>query len=176
MKSRRARIGRIAPGLVKRPGAEPRKVYTGDSPITAEEWKTARTRFRYTQAEFGAVLDVHWNTVARRERGEMEFPHPSLARLALEQHAADLRAREPRDFTPNLPISGAEWRVYREGLGMNLTEFAEALAAHVSTVSDWDGDVATFQHPNMARLACRRLYVKAGIPFPAVKVRRVKVL
>jgi DNA-binding transcriptional regulator YiaG len=175
MRSRRAIVARAAAHL--RASKEPRrKTYTGDNPIMGEEWKKARQHFRYTQAEFGAVFDVHWNTVARRERGEMEFPHPSLARLAIEQHAADLRESASRAFTPNLPISGAEWGVYREGLGMSLTEFGQALDTHVSTVADWEGDVATFQHGNMARLAVRRLYALKGIPFPVVKINRVRLL
>lgn len=157
------------------PNERPRKVYSGNNPITGSEWKRARQRFRYTQAEFGAVFDVHWNTVARRERDEAVFAHPALGRLAIEQHAEDLRAghcEEPEQA----PISGAEWRVYREGLRMSPTEFGQALDAHVSTITDWEGDVAAFQHGNMARLAIRRLYALKGIPFPNLRIKRVRVL
>jgi DNA-binding transcriptional regulator YiaG len=174
MKSRRATIARVA-GHLQRPDEKPRKVYTGDNPITGIEWKRARQRFRYTQAEFGAVFGVHWNTVARRERDEAAFSHPAMARLALEQHAEDLRSGYI-EINKGAPISGAEWRVYREGLWMSPTEFGRALDTHVSTVSDWEGDVATFQHGNMARLAVRRLYALKGIPFPVSKIRRVRVL
>jgi DNA-binding transcriptional regulator YiaG len=173
-RSRRAKIGRVAAHL-QGLKEKPRKAYTGDTPIRGCEWKRARERFRYTQAEFAAVLDVHWNTVARRERDEAVFAHPALARLAIEQHAEDLRVGH-HESTEHVPISGAEWRVYREGLGMSSTEFGQALDAHVSTISDWEGDVAVFQHGNMARLAVRRLYALKGIPFPAVKIKRVRVL
>jgi DNA-binding transcriptional regulator YiaG len=174
MRSRRATIARIA-GHLQSSSAEPRKVYTGDNPITGYEWKRARQRFRYTQAEFGAVFGVHWNTVARRERDEAAFAHPAMARLALEQHAEDLRTGR-MEINEGVPISGAEWKVYREGLSMSPTEFGQALDAHVSTVSDWEGDVAIFQHGNMARLAVRRLYALKGIPFPVVKIKRVRIL
>lgn len=174
MKSRRARIARLASHLQDR-GGKPRKVYTGNNPITGYEWKVARQRFRYTQAEFGAVFDIHWNTVARRERDEAAFAHPAMARLALDQHAEDLRTGR-LEIHERVPISGAEWRVYREGLGMSATEFGQALDAHVSTITDWEGDVASFQHGNMARLAARRLYALKGIPFPVVKIKRVRVL
>ncbi|HWS87334.1 MAG TPA: hypothetical protein VN282_10235 [Pyrinomonadaceae bacterium] len=170
MRSRRAIIARVAAHL-----QGPRKAYTGDNPIRGPEWKRARERFRYTQAELGTVFDVHWNTVARRERGEAMFAHPALARLAIEQHAEDLRAGRI-EANEGVPISGAEWKVYREGLGMSLTEFGQALDAHISTISDWEGDVSVFQHGNMRRLAVRRLYALKGIPFPIIKIRRVKVL
>lgn len=176
MKSRRARIARLAPALHKRPGEEPRKVHSGDNPIEGWEWKNARTQMRYTQRELGEALDIHWNTVARRERDEQSFAHPAMARLALMQMWLDYRANVSRDMPPGVPISGAEWRVYREGLGMTVTEFGAALDSHTSTVSDWEGDVVSFQHPNLARLAARMLFTKAGIPFPSVKIRKVKVL
>jgi DNA-binding transcriptional regulator YiaG len=174
MRSRRATIARLAAHL-KSSSVEPRKVYTGNNPIMGSEWKRARLRFRYTQAEFGTVFGVHWNTVARRERDEATFTHPALARLALEQHAEDLRIGRI-EVNESVPISGAEWRVYREGLGMSPTEFGQTLDAHVSTISDWEGDVAIFQHGNMARLAVRRLYALRGIPFPVVKIKRVRIL
>jgi DNA-binding transcriptional regulator YiaG len=174
MRSRRAAIARLTPHL-QSPNERPRKVYSGDNPITGSEWKRARQRFRYTQAEFGAVFGVHWNTVARRERDEAVFAHPALARLAIEQHAEDLRS-DRFEVNEGAPISGAEWRVYREGLGMSPTEFGRALDSHVSTVNDWEGDVAVFQHGNMARLAVRRLYALRGIPFPVVKIKRVRIL
>lgn len=174
MRSRRATIARVAAHLQGGQGKR-RKAYTGDNPIRGPEWKRARERFRYTQAEFGAVFDVHWNTVARRERDEAVFAHPALARLALEQHAEDLRSGRV-EVNEGVPISGAEWKVYREGLGMSLTEFGQALDTHVSTISSWEGDVALFQHGNMARLAIRRLYALRGILFLLVKVRRVRVL
>jgi DNA-binding transcriptional regulator YiaG len=174
MRSRRATIARIAAHLQSSNGKS-RKVYTGNNPIIGSEWKRARLRFRYTQAEFGTVFDVHWNTVARRERDESAFAHPALARLALEQHADDLRTSR-FEVNEGVPISGAEWRVYREGLGMSPTEFGQALDAHVSTIASWEGDVAVFQHGNMARLALRRLYALKGIPFPVVKIKRVRIL
>lgn len=174
MRSRRATIARIAAHLQGNQ-QKSRKAYTGDNPVRGAEWKRARERFRYTQAEFGAVLDVHWNTVARRERDEAVFAHPALARLAIEQHAEDLRAGR-HEVSEGVPISGAEWRVYREGLGMSLTEFGQALDVHVSTVAAWEGDVTVFPHGNMARLAIRRLYALKGIPFPIVKIKRVRVL
>jgi DNA-binding transcriptional regulator YiaG len=174
MRSRRATIARIA-GHLQSSNEGPRKVYSGDNPITGSEWKRARQRFRYTQTEFGAVFGVHWNTVARRERDEAVFAHPALARLAIEQHAEDLRSGRS-EVNEGVPISGAEWKVYREGLRMSPTEFGQVLNAHVSTVTDWEGDVAVFQHGNMARLAVRRLYALRGIPFPVVKIKRVRVL
>jgi DNA-binding transcriptional regulator YiaG len=173
-RSRRARVGRVAAHL-QALHEKPRKTYTGNNPIRGSEWKSARRHFRYTQAEFGAVFDVHWNTVARRERDEGVFAHPALARLAIEQHAEDLRAGRC-EAPESISISGAEWRVYREGLSMSPTEFGEALDTHVSTVAAWEGDVAIFQHGNMARLAVRRLYTVRGIPFPNVKIKRVRVL
>lgn len=174
MRSRRATIARIVAHL-QSSNEGSRKVYTGNNPITGSEWKRARERFRYTQAEFGAVFGVHWNTVARRERDEAVFAHPALARLALEQHAEDLRSGRI-EVNEGVPISGAEWRVYREGLEMSLTEFGRVLDSHVSTVNDWEGDVAVFQHGNMARLALRRLYALRGITFPIVKIKRVRIL
>lgn len=161
--------------LVGQKGVRPRKVYTGNNPITGPEWKRARILFRYTQAEFGTVFGIHWNTVARRERGEQEFTHPAMARLAIQQHREDLRAGagSPGD---NFPISGAEWRVYREGLEMSPAEFGAAVDAHVSTVTDWEGDMSAFQHPNMARLAVRRLYNLKDIPFPRVRIRQVRII
>jgi DNA-binding transcriptional regulator YiaG len=174
MRSRRATIARIAAHL-QGSDEKPRKVYTGNNPITGDEWRKVRQHFRYTQAEFGTVFDIHWNTVARRERDEAVFAHPALARLAIEQHEEDLRTGRA-EVNEGVPISGAEWRVYREGLGMSLSEFGQALDAHVSTVNDWECDVAIFQHGKMARLAVRRLYALRGIPFPVIRIRRVKVL
>lgn len=110
-----------------------------------------------------------------RERDESIFAHPALARLAIEQHAEDLRTGRI-EVNEGVPISGAEWRLYREGLGMSPTEFSQAFDAHVSTISDWEGDVAVFQHGNMARLAVRRLYALKGIPFPVVNIKRVRIL
>jgi DNA-binding transcriptional regulator YiaG len=174
MRSRRATIARIAAHLQGNQ-EKPRKAYTGDNPIRGYEWKRAREHFRYTQAEFGAVFGVHWNTVARRERDEAVFAHPALARLALVQHAEDLRTGR-LTVPESAPISGAEWRLYREGLGMSPSKFGQALDAHVSTIAAWEGDVAIFQHGSMARLAVRRLYALKGIPFPVVKIQRVRVL
>lgn len=174
MRSRRATIARLTPHL-QSPNESPRKVYSGDNPVTGSEWKRARQRFRYTQAEFGAIFGVHWNTVARRERDEATFAHPALARLAIEQHVEDLRTGRA-EVNEGVQIGGAEWRVYREGLGMSLTEFGQALDAHASTVADWESDVAVFQHSNMARLALRRLYNLKGILFPVVRIRRINVL
>ena len=75
-----------------------------------------------------------------------------------------------------MPISGAEWKIYREGLGMSPAEFGEALDAHVGTITEWEGDVTQFPHTNMARLAVRRLYALKGIPFPVIKIKRLRVL
>lgn len=176
MRNRRATIARarIAAHL-QGSQVKPRKAYTGDNPIRGAEWKRARERFRYTQAEFGVVLGVHWNTVARRERDEAVFAHPALARLAIEQHAEDLRIGR-FEANEGVPISGAEWKVYREGLGMSPTEFGQSLDAHVSTVSDWEGDIAVFPHGNMARLAARRVYALRALPFPIIRIKRIRVL
>jgi DNA-binding transcriptional regulator YiaG len=38
--------------------------------MTGEELRRARRRLGMTQKEFGEALGVHWNSVARMERGE----------------------------------------------------------------------------------------------------------
>lgn len=174
MRSRRARIARLTTQLQSQ-AHRTRKSYTGSNPMTGEEWKRARLRFQYTQAGFGEVFDTHWNTVARRERDEAVFAHPNMARLAIEQHANDLRAGR-RDVPEQMLISGAEWRIYREGLEMSPAEFGEALDAHVSTVIDWEGDVTQFPHAGLARLAIRRLYNLKGIPFPILKIKLFRLM
>ena len=39
--------------------------------MTGEELRRARTRLNMTQKELAQKLEVHWNTVARAERGEL---------------------------------------------------------------------------------------------------------
>lgn len=172
MKSRRSRIAHIKFHLIPQEGQSVRrKAYTGHSPITGEEWKRARLRFDFTQREFGAVLDAHWNSVARWEQDEMEFPHPQMAHLAIVQLAEDLR--EGRYIlSERIPISAVEWRLYREGLGVGLTEFGKALDANASTVANWEGSITVFPHPNMARFVIRRLYYERGILLPIRSAER----
>jgi DNA-binding XRE family transcriptional regulator len=39
--------------------------------MTGEELRRARARLKMTQKEIARELEVHWNTVARAERGEL---------------------------------------------------------------------------------------------------------
>ena len=39
--------------------------------MTGEELRWARTRLKMTQKELARELEVHWNTIARAERGEL---------------------------------------------------------------------------------------------------------
>jgi transcriptional regulator with XRE-family HTH domain len=55
-----------------------------------EELRKERRRLRMTQAELGAAIDVHTNTIAKWERGEQPIQHSKMLRLAL-------RALEPLD-------------------------------------------------------------------------------
>jgi DNA-binding transcriptional regulator YiaG len=168
MKSRRSQVASSL--LLQETRSVRRKAYTGNLPITGEEWQHARLRFGYTQREFGDVINTHSNTVARWERDEIDFPHPKMARLAIAQHSADIR--EGRTIVmERISISGAEWKLYRESLGMSQIDFGDALDAHVSTIEKWEGDTTEFPHPNMARLAIRKLYRDRQIPFPIVKIK-----
>jgi DNA-binding XRE family transcriptional regulator len=49
-----------------------------------EELKRERRRLRMTQAELGEAIDVHWNTIAKWERGEQPIQHSKMLRLALK--------------------------------------------------------------------------------------------
>jgi len=48
--------------------------------MAGEELRLYRTRFGLTQAAMARVLGVHWNSLARMERGEMIISEP-VARL-----------------------------------------------------------------------------------------------
>jgi predicted transcriptional regulator len=39
--------------------------------MTGEALRRARTRLKMTQKDLAQVLQVHWNTIARAERGEL---------------------------------------------------------------------------------------------------------
>lgn len=49
-----------------------------------------------TQAEFGAAIDVHTNTIAKWERGEQPIQHSKMLRLAL-QALRPLEKPEPEE-------------------------------------------------------------------------------
>lgn len=162
-------IARTAPHLAGRTEEKSRKAYTGDTPITGEEWKQARNSFGYTQVIFGYYLSVHPNTVARRERDEQDFAHPRLARLAIAQHRTDI-INGVINFDSSL-IMGEEWRTYIDDLGMTPEQFGAAVDAHPITVLKWVKEAVEFLHPNMGRLAARRLYALKEIPFPFHKIK-----
>ena len=44
--------------------------------MTGDELRGARSRLRKTQEELAALVGVHWNTIARYERGEIKIPEP----------------------------------------------------------------------------------------------------
>ena len=174
MRSRRAMMARNAPHLTGHAGEKSRKTYTGDNPTTGEEWKRARNSFGYTQAVFGHYFSIHPNTVARRERDEQDFAHPRLARLAIAQHRLDIGIGVIN--YDSSPITGAEWQAYLDGLQMTPEQFGAEIDAHPITISKWLKGKVEFPHPNIGRLAVRRLYVLKAIPFPMVRIRQVKVL
>ena len=146
-----------------------RKAYTGDNPITGDEWRRERETCGYTQAVFGYYMGTHPNTVAKRERDEQVFSHPRLARLAIEQLKLDIKTGQV--FYNNSPITGAEWQTYMGGLEMDADMFGIAIDAHPITVSRWIEESVPFQHPTMARLAMRKLYALHHQPFPIFRPR-----
>jgi DNA-binding transcriptional regulator YiaG len=167
MRSRRTMIARNTPHLTGQAGEKSRKAYTGNNPIMGEEWKQARNSFGYTQTVFGHYFSVHPNTVAKRERDEQDFAHPRLARLAIAQHRSDISSGVTN--YNSAPITGAEWRAYLDGLEITPEQFGAEIDAHSITVSKWLKGEVEFPHPNMARLAVRRLYALRGILFPSAK-------
>jgi hypothetical protein len=107
--------------------------------------------------------------VARRERDEQDFAHPRLARLAIAQHRIDISSGVIN--YSSAPITGVDWQGYLDGLEMSVEQFGREVDAHPITVSKWLKDEVGFPHPNMGRLAARRLYALKGISFLLVKKR-----
>ena len=54
-------------------------------PMTGPELRKIRHRLELTQEQMAEVIGLHWNTVARMERGEVRISEPvaKLARLIL---------------------------------------------------------------------------------------------
>jgi predicted transcriptional regulator len=50
--------------------------------MPAEEYKAKRKRLGLTQPALGEAVGLHWNVIARRERGEL--PIPREAALAID--------------------------------------------------------------------------------------------
>ncbi len=61
--------------------------------MTAAEIRRRRDELGLTQAQLGAALDVHPNTVAKWERGEQTPEHPKMLRLALDCLSGPQRRR-----------------------------------------------------------------------------------
>lgn len=61
------------------------------------ELRKARKALGLTQEQFGEQLGVHWNSIARQERGEIGIRESQarLVRLLLEQHKG-LSESKPR--------------------------------------------------------------------------------
>jgi len=66
--------------------------------MTPTEFKSIRLKLGLTQAQLASILDVPVNTVARRERGELELPRVwQLAMEALQKR----RVRRSSSISPN---------------------------------------------------------------------------
>lgn len=49
----------------------PLGLYTIGIAMTGQELRRARRRLKMTQRQLATTIEIHWNTVARSERGEM---------------------------------------------------------------------------------------------------------
>jgi len=143
--------------------------HTGTNPLRKDEFLAFRTRVNYSQTEAAAAFDVHSNTWARWERGQLTFPHPAMFRFAVEQYEEDFAARRVTRLSAplRLAVAPAVFTEVREGLSLTFVEFGALLDAVASTVRAWELGAAEFPHPAIFRLAARCLYGKRGLVAPA---------
>lgn len=66
--------------------------------MQGEELRAIRQRFGLSLMKFAPVLGVHWNTLARYERDEIQIPEPVaiLARLRLELEEKETKGKPKR--------------------------------------------------------------------------------
>jgi DNA-binding transcriptional regulator YiaG len=64
--------------------------------VQGEELRKIRKQMGLTQAEFGDLVGVHWNSIARQERNEIGIREPlaRLIRLLAEQHRQTEKERK----------------------------------------------------------------------------------
>lgn len=57
-------------------------------PMTGKQLKACRAQLGMTQKQFALQLGLHWNSLARMERGEIGISEPivKLARLIVQVH------------------------------------------------------------------------------------------
>ena len=55
--------------------------------VTPTALRATRRRLGLSQRALAEALGVHWNTIARWERGQMPIQHPRILQLALERLA-----------------------------------------------------------------------------------------
>lgn len=73
--------------------------------MTGTDLRAYRLSLGLSQAKLGQILGIHWNSIARMERGKMKVTPRTLERIAISQQnqmlGAPLYKTEPAGILPD---------------------------------------------------------------------------